>query len=555
MSSGDSVQARPAPTPRVGWWTPGSRPPVGGASALAAALRAVHSPICLVEVDRQVAAASGGQALLGGAPPPGALPLLAWAPALPPASLGEASFRRDHGLRYAVVAGSMANGIASEALVETMGEHGMLGFFGSAGLDPARVEAAIDRLQRSLGDRAHGFNLIHSPNEPDLEAAVAALYLRRQVRRIEASAYLRLTLPLLRYRYAGIHRGPDGEVRAPNQVMAKVSRLEVARQFLAPAPAQMLAALVAEGTLTAGEAELAATLPVASDLTAEADSGGHTDNQAALVLPSVLALRDEMQARHGHSIRVGAAGGIATPLSTAAAFAMGAAYVVTGSVNQACLESGSSPVVREMLSKAGPADVTMAPAADMFEMGVQVQVLKWGTMFPVKARKLYELYRTHDSLESLPADARTTVERDYLRCTVEEAWASTKAFFERRDPRQVARGEADPKHRMALVFRSYLGQSSRWANAGDPTRRVDYQVWCGPAMGAFNEWVRGSFLESVDQRRAAVVAGNLLLGASVLTRAAWLRAQGVELPAEAARFAPLPSDELSRLLEETAVAP
>ncbi len=44
---------------------------------------------------------------------------------------------------------------------------------------------------------------------------------------------------------------------------------------------------------------------------------------------------------------------------------------------------------------------------------------------------------------------------------------------------------------MALVFRWYLGQSSRWANAGEPTRKVDYQVWCGPAMGAFNEWTQG----------------------------------------------------------------
>ena len=48
---------------------------------------------------------------------------------------------------------------------------------------------------------------------------------------------------------------------------------------------------------------------------------------------------------------------------------------------------------------------------------------------------------------------------------------------------------------MALVFRWYLGQSSRWANAGEPTRKLDYQVWCGPAMGAFNEWAKGSFLE------------------------------------------------------------
>jgi hypothetical protein len=98
---------------------------------------------------------------------------------------------------------------------------------------------------------------------------------------------------------------------------------------------------------------------------------------------------------------------------------------------------------------------------------------------------------------------------------------------------------------MALVFRSYLGQSSTWANAGEPSRRVDYQIWCGPAMGAFNDWVRGSFLEKPENRHVAIVAMNLLLGAAVLTRVNWLRAQGVDVSAEAARFRPVESSEMS----------
>ena len=56
-----------------------------------------------------------------------------------------------------------------------MGRAGMLGFFGAAGLSPQRVEQAIDRLRKNLGDIPHGFNLIHSPNEPDLEAALVDL--------------------------------------------------------------------------------------------------------------------------------------------------------------------------------------------------------------------------------------------------------------------------------------------------------------------------------------------------------------------------------------------
>jgi hypothetical protein len=101
---------------------------------------------------------------------------------------------------------------------------------------------------------------------------------------------------------------------------------------------------------------------------------------------------------------------------------------------------------------------------------------------------------------------------------------------------------------MALVFRAYLGLASRWAIAGDASRKVDYQVWCGPAMGAFNEWVKGSWLERPERRQAVPVALNILVGCAVLGRANVLRSQGVVLPARALRFAPLERHELDELL-------
>src|SRR5437016_10993900 len=87
-------------------------------------------------------------------------------PAVVPEDLGDPAFRADHRLRYAYVAGAMANGIGSVEVVEAMSRAGMLGFFGAAGLPLGRIEAAIDRLSRDLGEAPHGFNLIHSPGEP-----------------------------------------------------------------------------------------------------------------------------------------------------------------------------------------------------------------------------------------------------------------------------------------------------------------------------------------------------------------------------------------------------
>ena len=198
-----------------------------------------------------------------------------------------------------------------------------------------------------------------------------------------------------------------------------------------------------------------------------------------------------------------------------------------------------------MLATAGQADVTMAPAADMFEMGVKVQVLKRGTMFAMRAAKLYETYRQFPSWEAIPAADRVQIEKTLLRRGFDEVWADTKDFFARRDPTQVTRAEADARHKMALVFRWYLGLSSRWANSGDPARQLDYQVWCGPAIGAFNEWAKGSALDPPGGRKVVDVALNLLYGACLHLRHESLRQQGVTLPA---RCGPVPlADLLGRL--------
>ena len=191
----------------------------------------------------------------------------------------------------------------------------------------------------------------------------------------------------------------------------------------------------------------------------------------------------------------------------------------------------------------------MAPAADMFVMGVRAQVLKRGTMCPMRAARLDDLYRTHPGLESLPETDRTFVEKQLLRATFEEAWRGTREFFLKRDPGQLERAERDPKHRMALVFRSYLGLSSRWANDGEASRVMDYQVWCGPAMGAFNEWTRGTFLEKPENRRVAVVARNLIYGAALQLRLQHLRAQGIDLPASVADGRPLEPEALRELFK------
>lgn len=490
--------------------------PSGAPVGRRAALEALERPVFMVEdVDGTVQYHHEGVH----GPGMGQQPLVGSVGALGPDALGSAAFRAQMGVRWAYVAGAMAGGIASPDLVVAMANAGLLGFYGAGGLPVPAVEAGLkDIAARAEG--VWGANLLHNPNEPAVEEATVDLYLKHGVKLVSASAYMGLSPAIVRYRLHGIHRGPDGKVVCPNQVFAKVSRTEVATHFLRPAPKKLLDQLVADGVLTQEQMFLALEVPIASAITAEADSGGHTDHRALVVLlPLLRDLRDRIVAEHGKPVFVGAAGGLGTPASIAGAFAMGADYVLTGSVNQACVEAGTSDEVKKMLAVAGPADVASGPAPDMFELGAKVQVLSRGSMYAQRSQRLYDLYKSFGDLDLLPEKERKRLEKQIFKRPLAEVWEGTRSYWAERDPKQVEKAEANPAHKMALTFRWYLGMTSRWARLGETDRKRDYQIWCGSAMGAFNAWAKGGALEPVENRTVVGVAEALMRGAAVETRA------------------------------------
>ena len=459
------------------------------------------------------------------------LEVLAMTPPMTPAQLGDASFREEYNLKYCYKTGAMANGIASEDLVIAIGKAGFLGSFGAAGLVPERVGEAIEKIQANLPNESYAFNLIHSPNEPALEEGAIKLFLEKGVHIVEASAFLALSENIVHYRVAGLSQDMEGNILIKNKVIAKISRKEVATPFLQAAPEHFLKTLLEKGKISPLQAELAKQIPMADDITVEADSGGHTDNRPLVaLLPSIIRLRDEWQAKlkFKKKVRIGAAGGISTPESALSAFAMGAAYVVTGSVNQACVEAGTSEHVRKLLQTVASTDVTMAPASDMFEMGVELQVLKRGTMFGPRTKKLYDYYKKYNSIDEIPEKERLKIEQHIFQKPLETVWSDCIDFFKKRDPSQIERAKGNPKRKKALIFRWYLGLSSNWANAGTKGRAADYQIWCGPSMGAFNDWVKGTDLEAYQNRKVAVVAERIMEGAAFVWRLNSLKMQGVE---------------------------
>ena len=450
--------------------------------------------------------------------------------------LGADSFRAAHGVRAAYVSGAMAGGIGSAEIVIAMGEAGLLGFYGAGGLPLPVVEKDVVRIKDALGDRPAGFNLLHNPVEPKVEMGTVEMFLKYSCRTVSASAFMTLTPAIVRYRMSGIHRDAGGAIVCPNKVFAKVSRAEVAEPFMRPPTKALLDQCAAEGWLTAEEVALAAQVPMAEDITAEADSGGHTDRRPLVVLlPTLQRLRDRVMAEEGYAargiqLRVGAAGGIGDPESAYGALAMGADYLLTGSVNQSTVEAGTSELAKSMVAQAGMADVATGPAPDMFEIGAHVQVLSRGSMYAQRAGRLHDLYKRFGSMEEIPTKDREKIEKTIFKRTFDDVWEGTRAYWAERDPAEVERAERDGRHKMALTFRWYLGMTSRWARTGEGDRKRDYQIWCGPSMGSFNDWVRGTWLEPLEARRVVDIAAAILRGAASLRRVEAARTLGVDAP-------------------------
>jgi trans-AT polyketide synthase/acyltransferase/oxidoreductase domain-containing protein len=436
------------------------------------------------------------------------------------ASLGSRAFCDDFGLKYPYLSGGMYQGIASVDVVVTMAKAGLMGFFGVGGLKMPEVKAAIVAIQDRIPPGApYGINFISHSNYPEIEEQLTDLLLERSVRTIEASAFMEVTPALVRYRARGLARTGDGRVRPHNRIIAKISRPEVAEQFLSPAPARLVSKLLAAGAISREEAGLLPDVPIADALCVESDSGGHTDRGMPFTLvPAIQRLREKYSQRYAGfgPIYVGAAGGIGTPEAAAAVFVMGADFILTGSVNQCTVEAGTSDVVKDLLQEMNVHDTDYAPSGELFELGSTVQVFRKGVFFASRANKLVALYHQHDSIDAIGGKTRQQIQDSYFKRSFEEVYAEVCAAY---PAAEIERSRRDPKHRMALIFKRYFKDSTRWALAGDLAHKVDFQIQCGSALGAFNQWIAGTELASWRNRHVDGIAERLMTEtASLLNR-------------------------------------
>uniref|UniRef100_A0A0M5KTQ6 [acyl-carrier-protein] S-malonyltransferase n=1 Tax=Sorangium cellulosum TaxID=56 RepID=A0A0M5KTQ6_SORCE len=507
--------ARPAASPSAN----GS--PAGASAAATAAAPSAPTPLAAPPAPTPLAAPPAPSAPTPLAAPratppaPSAMPSAPRARKMEAAWLGDATFRRDYGVRYAYVAGGLPRGISSVDLVAKLSRAGLLGFLGTAGIEVSRVGELIGRVQREVEGRPFGVSISSSPSSPAAEEKVVDVLLRYGVRNVEAIGYFQVSPALVRYRLKGLTRGADGLPVPRNRLLVRVLRPELAEAFASPPPEDVVERLLADGAIGREEAELARRVAVADDLCLESEPGSGVEVHA--LLPVVRRIRDDVAARLGGArrVRVGVTG-VGHPSAIAAAFFAGADFVLSGALNQCTAEAATSEAVKRMLERVGVQDTESVPSGDLLETGARVQVLKKGLFFPARAAKLHQIYCLHESLDEVSEKTKKQIQERFFRRSFGEVYQEITTTVGARSPDEIERAERSPKHKMALLIRWYFDQGHRLAMGGDEDRRVDFQVLCDPALGAFNHWVKGSSLESWRYRHADDIAERLMTGAAEL---------------------------------------
>ncbi|MDY0133213.1 MAG: PfaD family polyunsaturated fatty acid/polyketide biosynthesis protein [Desulforegulaceae bacterium] len=426
-------------------------------------------------------------------------------------------FMERFNLSYPYIAGAMAKGISSVKMVKEFSKNGFMADFGSAGLSNEDILKTADILKSKC--KRFSINIINIPGNQENELKLLKNLVLKKINIITAGAYIRMTPGLVYFRVKGVKK-ENGKIIVPNKIIAKISRKEIAKTFMSPPPEKILKKLLKEKLISENEAELAKEIPISSDIICEADSGGHTDNQPAICLfPEIYYLKEKFQKNYPDiPIYLGLGGGISTPQSVLSAFSMGADFVVTGSINQSCIEAQTSDIVKEMLSNANQGDFGLAPSADTFESGGKVQVLKAKSMFVLRAKLLEKIYNESSSIGDIQKKDLDYLESKIFKHSLNKEWELTKKHFNKINPSIIEKAENNPKKKLALIFKSYLGQSSWWAIKGVEDRKDDFQIWSGPSMAAFNTFAKNTKFENFKNRSAPEIAKALLEGAGVLSR-------------------------------------
>ncbi|KAA1246069.1 SDR family NAD(P)-dependent oxidoreductase [Aquimarina sp. RZ0] len=431
-----------------------------------------------------------------------------------PNDLGNKLFQKRYGCKWSYYVGGMYRGIASEELVVKCGNSDILGILGYMRLPFDEVDQILGTLRTKLANKTYGIGFSPSSFTGDstaIDMKFIDLYIKHEVPVLELATHIDVSKEIVYARCKGLRKSGEKIIR-PRLLLGKLSRLELAEKFMSPAPYDILVSLINEGLISEEEAEIAKKIPLCDDIVFEGSSAGYTDQQPVLIsLPSFISLRNSMMIKYGYTdqILIGYGGGLGTPSAIAATFMMGADFVLTGSINQCTVESGMSSPAKKLLENANIYDFDLTPHGYALKYGFKIQALNKGTKFVSNSKYLGDIWNRYDSLESIPETIIKQIEKIFGR-TLDEVWDLVIEHKKKTNPDQINEAHKDPKLKMTLVFIWYYAFTQKVTLTGDENYIDHYQIHSGPAMGAFNQFVKGTEYENWQNRHVNEIAELLM---------------------------------------------
>lgn len=502
-------------------------------------LRDLKRPLTFVEQDERVGLLCGPHGLAAAESVPGASIRLKL-PAASGRDLGNPEFRKRFAVDWAMTAAPMERGLTRVEFSAALARSGFLAVHAIDFHDEAQIREELDALRAGAQGRSFAVGMRYHPHHEGEDERRFDLLREMDVDTAYVAGYVRATRAMLAYRYASLKEKVEGEGLRPRKLVVRVSHVELARHFAQPAPSDLLDELRTRELLSEEERALAEGLPMADAIVVEGDllrSGTRRD--LGTLLPAVATVLRDGDAS---SVLLGAAGDLASPEALEGAFAMGADFVVVGDPFQLTLEAGGAPDRKALLARLQTADVTTVPSYEYLEADWRVHVARFGSPFAARATRLERILRDHDEGRPLDEKDRSFLERQLFGGPLDDCFERARPFFEERWPELLRRADDDGKLRLPLLARKYLWDSQSWGNEGNPEHKLDWQLRCGPGMGAFNLWRADSPLAELEKLDAATLARSLMNGAAVVARLASVGAAGLGVPQNLRPLPPLPLD-------------
>ena len=387
---------------------------------------------------------------------------------------------------------------------------GLLSFFGAEGLPLHTIEGALRQIRQQLSnDHFFGVGMLRSQGDEDSEMRLAHLCVQYKVPALEISSFSMVSRAIVYYRVKGLKKRWDGSIECQHKIIAKVSHIHQVASYLKPPPRWIVDELLSEQLINPEQAEMSQSIGLCDDLCVIGDCGEKTTGGSVFLLyPHVYQIKKQLETSYPHvrNVHLGVGGGLGTPQAIAHVFSMGADFILTGSINQATVEAGSSAAVKELLITMGLMDTQTCSSENVFDTQGRIQVLNMHNAFPAKADFLQALWMSYESVSDMPSSLQVHLKEQYFDDLGDNNNEHSKSTVSN------LKGDLDPKLSMAKLFESYFERAQNHVILANDSldNATDYLIHTGPALGAFNEWVKGTPLESWKNRHVDVVAIHLL---------------------------------------------